>query len=134
MEDRPVHSGSRRDSNLMRSVNTNLRQRSEMLAGNEPIAFFCECANPSCYSPLWMSVTVFDERLADQPGWVLHEGHEPSALWHRREPLPTRTSLRARSAPDPDTAEQGKAHGRPRLRPLTALGVGLPHHHRAEAA
>jgi hypothetical protein len=134
MEDRLVHSGSRRDSNLMRSVNTNLRQRSESLSGAEPIAFFCECASPSCYSPLWMSATVFDGKLMDQPGWMLHEGHEPSALWHRREPLPTRTSLRARPAPEPDTTEPRKLHGRPRLRPLTARRVGLPHRDHAEAA
>jgi hypothetical protein len=83
-----------RDSNLMRSVNTNLRRRSDALAGDEPIAFFCECRSPGCYGPIWMSSEDFDGRLAEHPGWLLHEGHEPSALWHRREPLPTRTSLR----------------------------------------
>jgi hypothetical protein len=87
-----------RDSNLMRTVNTNLRQRSETLAGDEPIAFFCECGSASCFAPIWMSAEIFDTKLAVQPGWMLHEGHEPSALWHRREPLPTRTSLRARPA------------------------------------
>ena len=35
MEDRLAHPSSRRDSNLMRSVNTNLRQRSETLSGWE---------------------------------------------------------------------------------------------------
>lgn len=134
MEDRLVHPSSRRDSNLMRSVNTNLRQRSETLAADEPIAFFCECARPSCYSPLWMSATVFDGKLTDQPGWLLHDGHEPSALWHRRQPLPTRTSLRARPAPEPEIAEPTKLHTRPHRRPLTARRVGLLHRDHAEAA
>ncbi len=83
-----------RDSNLMRSINTNLRQRSDALTGDEPIALFCECRSPNCYAPIWMPVQAFDGFLTDKPGWLLHEGHEPSALWHRREPLPSRTALR----------------------------------------
>lgn len=122
MEDRLTHPSSR-DSNLMRSVNANLRRRSESIAGNDPIAFFCECGNTNCYSPIWMPVTVFDGLLTDQPGWLLHEGHEPSALWHRRAPLPTRTSLRAR--PETDELAERKAHSRPRRRVL---------HRHAEAA
>ena len=129
MEDRLAHPSSRRDSNLMRSVNTNLRQRSETLAVDEPIAFFCECASPNCYSPLWMSAMVFDARLT-QPAWLLHDGHEPSALWHRREPLPSRTSLRPRPAPEPEIAEPTELHARPRRRPLTAR----LHRDHAEAA
>jgi hypothetical protein len=114
MEDRLTHP-SARDSNLMRSVNTNLRRRSESVAGNDPIAFFCECGNANCYSPIWMPVTAFDGLLTDQPGWLLHEGHEPSMLWHRRAPLPTRTSLRPRTETD-ELAVQRKTHGRPRFR------------------
>ncbi len=87
---------SLRDSNLMRSVNTNLRQRSEGLADDEAIAFFCECDSASCYSPIWLSATSFDARMTSEPGWLLHQGHAPSAIWHRRAPLPTRTSLRAK--------------------------------------
>jgi hypothetical protein len=131
MEDR---FSSRRDSNLMRSVNTNLRQRSETLSADEPIAFFCECASPNCYSPLWMSASVFDAKLTDQPGWMLHADHEPSALWHRRQPLPSRTSLRTRPASEPETTAPRKLHGRPRLRPLTARRAGLAQPDHAEAA
>ena len=89
----------RRDSNLMRSVNNNLRQRSETLPPDEPIAFFCECENHTCYAPIWKSAAAFDTTTVE-PGWLLHDGHEPSALWHRREPLPTRTSLRSGAVVD----------------------------------
>ena len=103
--DSPPAPASLRDSNLMRSVNNNLRQRSEALPAAEPIAFFCECGSPTCYAPIWMTVASFDARVEDRPGWLLHTGHEPSALWHPREPVPTRTSRRAGSAAaDPDLA------------------------------
>jgi hypothetical protein len=127
----PASSG-RRDSNLMRSVNNNLRQRSETLPADEPIAFFCECGSHICYSPIWMSPAAFDARMVERPGWLVHDGHEPSALWHRREPLPTRTSLRTGTAiggHDVDH-QQGIAskggHVRLRHRRLTVLGALLP--------
>ena len=94
MEDRLAHPSSRRDSNLMRSVNTNLRQRSEAVDGFESIAFFCECQSPTCYAPVWLSLADFDAAVARDAGWLLLAGHFPSALWHRREPLPTRRSAR----------------------------------------
>jgi hypothetical protein len=88
----------RRDSYLMRSVNTNLRHRSQALPADESIAFFCECASHDCYVPVWKSSADFDAMTLEAPGWLLHQGHEPSELWHHREPLPTRTSLRAGAA------------------------------------
>jgi hypothetical protein len=121
----------RRDSNLMRSVNNNLRQRSEALPQEEPIAFFCECANHTCYSPIWKSAAAFDETTVE-PGWLLHDGHEPSALWHRREPLPTRTSLRTATAVDDHRVDRQQmifsngAYARPRHPRLTVLGALLP--------
>jgi hypothetical protein len=122
MADR-THFGTRRDSNLMRSVNTNLRSRSESVAADEPIAFFCECAASNCYSPIWMSSQEFDRKLVDEPGWLLHESHDPSALWHRREPLPTRTSSRhARPAPEPEVVER-------RVRLRAPRRVSLLHAH-----
>ena len=135
MEDRSAHPHARRDSNLMRSVNTNLRSRSETLSEAEPIAFFCECAQGSCYAPIWMSAERFDDKLTAEPGWLLHEGHAPSALWHRREPLPTRTSRHAQPASDLHGAEPRATR---RLRPLPSLRVGLANRHgnrgHAEAA
>jgi hypothetical protein len=125
-------SPGRRDSNLMRSVNTNLRQRSETLFADEPIAFFCECGSLTCYSPIWKSAAAFDTTTIEQPGWLLYEGHEPSALWHRREPLPTRTSLRAGAAAGDRHVEHQQRissdddHARPRHARLTVLGALLP--------
>jgi hypothetical protein len=83
---------ARRDSSLMHTVNSNVRQRSEALAGSEAIAFFCECQSPSCYAPVWLTAAEFDEQFAD--GWLLLDGHVASGLWHRREPLPTRRTAR----------------------------------------
>jgi len=86
---------TRRESRLMHTVNSNLRQRSEAVDSSESIAFFCECQSPSCYSPVWLSVVDFDAAVARDAGWLLLAGHLPSALWHRREPLPTRRTARS---------------------------------------
>jgi hypothetical protein len=88
-----------RASNLMRSVNSNMRQISGTLTESELLPFFCECRTPTCYSVVWMSVGAFDATVATERGWMLLDGHEPSALWHRRDPLPTRQTVRSRSAP-----------------------------------
>ena len=93
--DAPVSGIARRESRLIRNVNSNLRQRADASAPSERIAFFCECQNTVCYSPLWMSVAAFDAMVADQTGWLLLEGHQASALWHRAEPLPTRMAVRS---------------------------------------
>jgi hypothetical protein len=85
-----------RDSSLMRSVNNNMRQRSEAPAA-DPIAFFCECRSAACYSPIWMSPAAFDAE-ADRPGWLLHKGHEPSIARRPAEPPTIRTTPRAERA------------------------------------
>ena len=90
--DAPAAAIAGRESRLIRSVNSNLRRRADVFASSERIAFFCECQNTVCYSPLWMSVAAFDATVADQTGWLLLDGHEASALWHPAEPLPTRTT------------------------------------------
>lgn len=64
-----------RTSELMRSVNRNLRQLAESLALSEPVAFFCECQSATCYSPIWMSRAAFD--AAVEGGLLLLEGHGP---------------------------------------------------------
>jgi hypothetical protein len=78
----------------MHTVNSNLRQRSEAVDSSESIAFFCECQTPTCYSPVWLSVADFDLAVGRDAGWLLLAGHQPSALWHRMEPLPTRKTAR----------------------------------------
>jgi hypothetical protein len=68
-----------RESSSMRTVNTNMRDVSAPLALSDPIAFFCECGSPSCYSPVWMSAEVFDATVAGHSEWMLLAGHQPSA-------------------------------------------------------
>jgi hypothetical protein len=67
-----------RPSNLMRSANRNLRDLSSRLLHSEPIAFFCECRSPECFSIIWMSELAFDATVSDSAAWLLVEGHEPS--------------------------------------------------------
>jgi hypothetical protein len=90
-----VAAAAQRDSSLLHTVNSNLRQRSDAVDTSEAIAFFCECQTPSCYAPVWLSAADFDTAVARDAGWLLLTGHLPSALWHRREPLPTRRTSRA---------------------------------------
>jgi hypothetical protein len=73
-----------RKSASMRTINTTMRELSQPLAHCEPIAFFCECQNPTCCATVWMTAEVFDATVADHTGWMLLPGHEPSALWHTR--------------------------------------------------
>ena len=68
-----------RAAGLMRRANGNLRRLSEELGHSEPTVFFCECRNPACFSIVWMSVADFDTMVENQAGWLLIEGHEPSA-------------------------------------------------------
>lgn len=89
---------ARRESRVIRSVNGNLRERSEAFDPSERIAFFCECQNVACYRPMWMSVAAFDAMVAAEAGWLLLDGHEPSGLWHHSEPLPTRETAKSRRA------------------------------------
>jgi hypothetical protein len=92
-----------RESTSMRTVNTTMRELSGSFARSEPIAFFCECRDPTCFGAVWMTRDMFDATVAGHTDWMLLEGHEPSALWHTRElpPVPvTRGALRA--VPDAD--------------------------------
>jgi hypothetical protein len=94
-----------RASNLMRSVNSSIRQISGTVTEGELIPFFCECRTTTCYSVVWLSVAAFDAKVATADGWMLLDGHEPSALWHRRDPLPTRQTVRSRSTPPQMTSK-----------------------------
>lgn len=77
-----------RESTSMRVVNTTMRELWGSFARREPIAFFCECHDPTCFGVVWMTAEVFDATIAGHTGWMLLEGHEPSALWHTREAPP----------------------------------------------
>jgi hypothetical protein len=86
-----------RESSSMRIVNTTMRELSWSFPGSEPIAFFCECHSPNCFSAVWVSPDVFDATVAGHRDWMLLEGHKPSARWHATSSAPSpaaRTALR----------------------------------------
>lgn len=87
-----------RESSPVRTVNATIR---ELSRASEPIAFFCECRDPTCFGAVWMTSAAFDVAIAGHTGWMLLEGHAPSALWHTREPPPAPGARRAlRAVPD----------------------------------
>ena len=90
-----------RTSSSMRTINMTMRDLSGSFRRSEPIAFFCECDSPTCFSAVWMSPDVYDATVASHTGWMLLEGHEPSALWHTSERPPTLgTGGALRAVPD----------------------------------
>jgi hypothetical protein len=89
-----------RESRVVRTMNVTMRELSGSLARSEAIGFFCECANAACFSVVWMTPCVFDRTIAGHTGWMLLDGHEPSALWHTRAPAPLPVTSRAPRAVD----------------------------------
>ena len=73
-----------RDSSAMRDVNKSMRRMSGSFALADPIAFFCECELPSCYSAVWMSAEGFDATVTNGATWLLTETHNASVS-HRPE-------------------------------------------------
>lgn len=110
---------AQRESSLMQSINGTLRQRPEALADPDPIAFFCECRRPGCYSTVWMSAAGFDARMSEESGWLLAEGHEPSALWEGSAPVPS--TVGAAAAPTEAPAEPEPPADDPSRTPPGAL-------------
>ena len=108
-----------RESQSMRAVNTTMRERSTSLSPSDSVPFFCECKDPACFGGIWMSVGVFDARVGAESGWLLLEGHEPSGLWYRTSPVPTRQTVRSRTAPPAGKSAFGLA------RPRGAAGLQL---------
>jgi hypothetical protein len=62
-----------------------------------------------------MSLDVFDRTVAGQTGWMLVEGHEPSARWHARELPPVPEASRALRTV-PDASDEASRPIRKRLR------------------
>ena len=90
-----------RTSSSMRTVNMTMGDLSGSFRRSEPIAFFCECDSPICFSAVWMSPEVYDATVAGHTDWMLLERREPSALWHMSERPPTSgTGGALRAVPD----------------------------------
>ena len=59
---------------IMRQVNE-MMSESLVLRDSSTIAFFCECADSTCYEPVWLSRVEFETAKLD-PAWAaLIEGH-----------------------------------------------------------
>jgi hypothetical protein len=86
-----------RESSSMRDVNIRMRQVSGSFALSDPIAFFCECRVPTCYSVIWMSARVFDAHVAGSAEWLLAEHHERSERHPKKQTL-TESHFQACSA------------------------------------
>jgi hypothetical protein len=103
-----------RSSTSMHAVNGNLRMLSATFSRPDPIAFFCECRDPTCYAAVWMSAAAFDAEAAGSTTWLLSEGHEPSALWRAPTPFPARAAVRVRQAPPPPNPRPRRSAARRR--------------------
>jgi hypothetical protein len=58
-----------------RRINDLMRESLQARPGSAPIAFFCECSSPGCFSTVWLTGEDYDARRGS-PGWVpLAPGH-----------------------------------------------------------
>lgn len=69
-----------RDARTLRRVNELIRE--SLAAGGYPdrIAFFCECADPSCHLPVWLTVAGYEQARVDArvllaPGHARSDAH-----------------------------------------------------------
>jgi hypothetical protein len=58
-----------RTRQMMRSLNERLRDDLSDSGSTEPIAFFCECADPGCYRPVWLTLDEY-RQARSLPEWV----------------------------------------------------------------
>lgn len=96
-ERRLWHPGSvrKRDKNDM------MRDALETWDASRAISFFCECPNPHCHQPVWLTITDYDKARTD-PAWTVvasaHDEARASTVMTSRTRLqvtPTSQSDRA---------------------------------------
>jgi hypothetical protein len=64
---------------MKRHVNDQIRDGLRHQSGDEPIAFFCECAEEHCHQIVWLTGPQYD-RARRSPKWVaLLPGHTADA-------------------------------------------------------
>ena len=54
---------------MKRYANTLVREGLEHWPKDEPIAFFCECADEHCHQSVWLAPQDYD-RIRDDPNWI----------------------------------------------------------------
>lgn len=60
---------------VMRRVNEMMWESLARGGYAEPIAFFCECADPECYQPVWLTATDYERARTDPEFTLLAAGH-----------------------------------------------------------
>ena len=68
-----------RGAELVRGINRSMGRRSARLGRPEPLMVFCECRDPACYSPLFVTLQAFEAAVREETVWFLREGHVPSS-------------------------------------------------------
>jgi hypothetical protein len=103
---RPIRPDVRK-SGVMRAVNDDLCALSVGLGCTEPIAFFCECRVATCFAALWQTTAEYQAVVAEAAGWILLDGHLPSAPFPDRRPADG-----AATGPAPDELSMRRARRR----------------------
>lgn len=68
-----------RTPDVMRSVNELMWEGLASSGRAEPVAFFCECSDPRCYRPVWLTLAAYEQARSD-PEWVaVASEHEAAA-------------------------------------------------------
>jgi hypothetical protein len=65
--DMPTPPGPR-TPDMLRRVNELISESLVNGGRAEPVAFFCECVDPSCYRTVWLTPAAFEEEERD-PEW-----------------------------------------------------------------
>lgn len=66
-----------RNRRVMRHVNALIWE--SLAAGGYPEELaFCECGEPGCYRPVWLTVTDYERACADPDRGIVATGHVPS--------------------------------------------------------
>ncbi len=61
-----------------RRVNETLRAAADVVA--VPIAFFCECGDPTCSEAVWLTGAEYDRARSDSEWVLLHPDHDAAHL------------------------------------------------------
>ena len=82
---------------MKRHVNELIRDGLRHQSDDEPIAFFCECANDHCHQIVWMTGPQYD-RARHNPKWVaLIPGHTAGPVDEPAASAPTRRRVGLRT-------------------------------------
>jgi hypothetical protein len=64
----------------MRKVNDLLLDSLDDPDDSHTVAFFCECADPTCYGPVWLTPSEYERARSARDWTVLADGHAAATL------------------------------------------------------